>query len=110
MELIIVRTGVLLIETLGSFGVALNLFSADLGPSCHDFYFLLFDRFFPLGSSLSCDRFFFMESLGRIPNFPWFFNSTDRLLEEQELTRKKEEYVAQLKSKLAQISVLISPS
>ena len=42
--------------------------------------------------------------------FPWFFNSTDRLLEEQELTRKKEEYVAQLKSKLAQISVLISLS
>ena len=113
VELIIVRTGVLLIETLGSFGVALNLFSADLGPSCHDFYFfifLLFDRFFTLGTSLSCDRFFFMESLGRIPNFPWFFNSTDRLLEEQELTRKKEEYVAQLKSKLAQISVLISLS
>ena len=41
VELIIVRIGVLLIETLGSFGVALNLFSADLGPSCHDFYFFI---------------------------------------------------------------------
>lgn len=44
VELIIVRTGVLLIQTLGSFGVALNLFSADLGPSCMIFIFLLFDR------------------------------------------------------------------
>ena len=55
VELIIVRTGVLLIETLGSFGVALNLFSADLGPSCHDFYFFIF--YYSIVFSLSAHHF-----------------------------------------------------
>jgi len=33
------------------------------------------------------------------PCFWTLLDSTDRLLEEQELTRKKEEFIAQLKSK-----------
>ena len=79
------------------------------------FIFLLFDRGYEFVFSLSVHHFLVTVSsswkvLAVFRTFPWFFNSTDRLLEEQELTRKKEEYVAQLKSELAQISVLISLS
>ena len=76
VELIIVRTGVLLIQTLGSFGVALNLFSADLGPSCHDFYFFIF--YYSIVFSLSAHHFLVTVSsswkvLARIPNFSLVF-------------------------------------